>query len=77
MDHHHDRYLAHDARNPRQPTHKRTTDPRKALLPQLPEAGYTTGFATDDSRFSYMIPETGFEMIRQPVVGLQNCDECK
>jgi arylsulfatase A-like enzyme len=44
-----------------------------ALLPQvLKNSGYATGFATDDSRFSYMIPETGFEMIRQPVVGLQN-----
>jgi len=47
--------------------------PDVALLPQvLKDAGYATGFATDDSRFSYMIPETGFDMIRQPVVGLQN-----
>jgi arylsulfatase A-like enzyme len=47
--------------------------PDMALLPQvLKDSGYATGFATDDSRFSYMVPETGFEMIRQPVVGLQN-----
>ena len=47
--------------------------PEPALLPNvLKDAGYATGFATDDSRFSYMIPETGFQMIRQPVVGLQN-----
>lgn len=47
--------------------------PDMALLPQvLKDSGYATGFATDDSRFSYMIPETGFELIRQPVVGLQN-----
>jgi arylsulfatase A-like enzyme len=47
--------------------------PDQALLPAvMRNAGYATGFATDDSRFSYMVPETGFEMIRQPVVGLQN-----
>ncbi|MGB0637852.1 MAG: sulfatase family protein [Myxococcota bacterium] len=47
--------------------------PSAALLPQvMKDAGYATGFATDDSRFSYMVPETGFSMIRQPVVGLQN-----
>lgn len=46
---------------------------KKALLPQvMKDAGWATGFATDDSRFSYMVPETGFEMIRQPEVGLQN-----
>lgn len=47
--------------------------PEQALLPRvLQSEGYTTGFATDDSRFSYMVPETGFQMIRQPTVGLQN-----
>ena len=47
--------------------------PEPALLPAvLKNAGFATGFATDDSRFSYMVPETGFEMIRQPTVGLQN-----
>ena len=47
--------------------------PSAALLPQVMQAaGYATGFATDDSRFSYMVPEAGFSMIRQPVVGLQN-----
>lgn len=47
--------------------------PSQALLPQvLQDSGYATGFATDDSRFSYMVPETGFQMIRQPTVGLQN-----
>lgn len=54
------------------PTADRLT-PDQALLPQvMAEAGYATGFATDDSRFSYMVPESGFDMIRQPVVGLQN-----
>ena len=47
--------------------------PDQALLPAvMSDAGYTTGFATDDSRFSYMVPQTGFQMIRQPTVGLQN-----
>jgi len=47
--------------------------PGTPLLPQvMAEAGFTTGFTTDDSRFSYMIPETGFQHIRQPVVGVQN-----
>lgn len=47
--------------------------PEMALLPNvMADAGYATGFATDDSRFSYMVPETGFQMIRQPTVGLQN-----
>jgi arylsulfatase A-like enzyme len=45
-------------------------------LPMLPvlmsEAGYETGFITDDSRFSYMVPETGFSRIVQPAVGIQN-----
>jgi arylsulfatase A-like enzyme len=47
--------------------------PDLALLPQvMQDAGYTTGFATDDSRFSYMVPQAGFDMIRQPQVGLAN-----
>jgi len=47
--------------------------PDLALLPQvMKEAGYATGFATDDSRFSYMVPESGFDMILQPEVGLAN-----
>ena len=47
--------------------------PKQALLPMvLQSEGYATGFATDDSRFSYMVPDTGFQMIRQPTVGLQN-----
>jgi len=47
--------------------------PPTPLLPQvMADAGFTTGFATDDSRFSYMVPETGFQLIRQPVVGIQN-----
>jgi len=47
--------------------------PDLALLPQvMQQAGYKTGFATDDSRFSYMVPEAGFDMIRQPKVGLAN-----
>jgi len=54
------------------PTDKRLV-PDVALLPQvLKEAGYATGFATDDSRFSYMVPELGFDLIRQPEVGLAN-----
>ncbi len=47
--------------------------PDSAFLAQvMKDGGWATGFATDDSRFSYMVPETGFEMIRQPEVGLQN-----
>ena len=47
--------------------------PEAPLLPQVMKAaGFATGFATDDSRFSYMVPGTGFDLIRQPTVGLQN-----
>ncbi len=47
--------------------------PAQALLPQvMRDAGWHTRFVTDDSRFSYMVPETGFEHIRQPPVGVQN-----
>ena len=43
------------------------------LLPQeLKERGYHTVWLTDDSRFAYMVPETGFERIVQPQVGIQN-----
>jgi arylsulfatase A-like enzyme len=43
------------------------------LLPQvLAEQGYRTTFVTDDSRFSYMVPETGFQDLRQPAPGIQN-----
>jgi len=43
------------------------------LLPQLlSEHGYETVFTTDDSRFAYMVPETGFQRIVQPPPGIQN-----
>ncbi|MEC7949258.1 MAG: sulfatase-like hydrolase/transferase, partial [Myxococcota bacterium] len=44
-----------------------------ALLPQVLKAeGYHTTFLTDDSRFAYMVPETGFTAIEQPPPGIQN-----
>jgi len=44
-----------------------------AMLPQVAKAqGYATTFVTDDSRFSYMVPATGFDDIVQPRVGVQN-----
>ncbi|MFT5681578.1 MAG: arylsulfatase A-like enzyme, partial [Myxococcota bacterium] len=47
--------------------------PDLTLLPKvMAEAGYETGFITDDSRFSYMVPEIGFSRILQPKVGIQN-----
>ena len=47
--------------------------PDLPLLPQrLQAAGYTTAFTSDDSRFSYMVPELGFDRIVQPPVSLQN-----
>lgn len=45
-------------------------------MPTLPQAlqarGWTTAFRTDDSRFSYMVPEMGFDRIEQPHVGIAN-----
>jgi arylsulfatase A-like enzyme len=47
--------------------------PRHALLSQvLGKQGYVSAFVTDDSRFSYMVPEIGFPRLVQPEVGLQN-----
>jgi len=38
----------------------------------LKEGGWYTAFATDDSRFSYMVPEMGWDRILQPPVSLTN-----
>lgn len=53
--------------------------PPDALVPGLPglpqvlgDAGWFTAFATDDSRFSYMVPELGWQHIHQPEVSLTN-----
>lgn len=47
--------------------------PPVPLLPQVLRAqGYATLFTSDDSRFSYMVPEQGFDTIWQPPVSLQN-----
>ena len=53
--------------------------PPDLLVPKVPlltkkmqEAGYHTTFLTDDSRFSYMVPEMGFDEIVQPKVGIIN-----
>ncbi len=47
--------------------------PDVPLLPQvLAAAGWTTAFATDDSRFSYMVPEFGWQHILQPPVSPTN-----
>lgn len=37
----------------------------------LQRAGYHTRFLTDDSRFSYMLPVHGFDVIEQPPVGFR------
>jgi len=47
--------------------------PGRPTLPQvLSEQGWHTTFVTDDSRFSYMVPELGWQTIVQPPVDLQN-----
>jgi arylsulfatase A-like enzyme len=47
--------------------------PPVALLPQqLKARGWRTAFGTDDSRFSYMVPELGWDDVEQPELGLQN-----
>jgi arylsulfatase A-like enzyme len=47
--------------------------PPVALLPQRLQAeGWKTTFATDDSRFSYMVPEMGWDDVVQPELSLQN-----
>ena len=43
------------------------------LLPAvLKERGWTTAFMTDDSRFSYMLPQMGWDTIVQPPPNLKN-----
>ena len=42
------------------------------LTDALGEAGYWTGFLTDDSRFSYMVPSQGWDLIDQPWVGIRS-----
>ena len=47
--------------------------PEVPILPLiLQEKGYTTTFVTDDSRFSYMVPELGYDNIVQPPPNIQN-----
>lgn len=47
--------------------------PRVPMLTHaLQEAGYHTRFLTDDSRFSYMLPKHGFDVIEQPALGFRN-----
>lgn len=41
------------------------------LTEALREAGYHTRFLTDDSRFSYMLPKHGFDVIEQPTLGFR------
>jgi arylsulfatase A-like enzyme len=49
------------------------TRPRVPMLTDaLVEAGYHTRFLTDDSRFSYMLPEHNFQVIDQPELGALN-----
>jgi arylsulfatase A-like enzyme len=61
----------HDVRDPL-PDPDRLV-PKVPLLPQvLKEKGFHTTFATDDSRFSYMVPEHGFDAILQPPVDVAN-----
>jgi arylsulfatase A-like enzyme len=49
------------------------------LVPKVPnlartlhDRGWFTSFATDDSRFSYMVPEHGFDAILEPPVNIAN-----
>jgi arylsulfatase A-like enzyme len=44
----------------------------KTLTQGLQEKGWFTSFATDDSRFSFMQPDLGFDSILQPEVGAMN-----
>lgn len=53
--------------------------PPERLIPNLPTLsgllqgqGLHTAFVTDDSRFSFMVPELGWDQIYQPPVGLMN-----
>jgi arylsulfatase A-like enzyme len=47
--------------------------PPVPTLPQvLRDRGWFTSFLTDDSRFSYMVPEMGFDAIEEPKVGIAN-----
>ena len=47
--------------------------PKVPLLPAvLKDRGFTTTFVTDDSRFSYMLPEMGWDLIVQPPPNLKN-----
>jgi len=48
------------------------TRPRVPMITDaLKEAGYHTRFMTDDSRFSYMLPEHNYDVIDQPPVGIR------
>jgi len=48
------------------------TRPRVPMITDtLKEAGYHTRFMTDDSRFSYMMPEHNYDVIDQPPVGIR------
>lgn len=42
------------------------------LVRRLRERGWHTAFFTDDSRFSYMVPEGGWDEIHQPPPGARN-----
>lgn len=59
----------HQIRDPL-PDPARLVPPVPTLPQALAQRGYFTAFSTDDSRFSYMVPEHGFAAIEQPPVGL-------
>ena len=54
------------------PTADRLIPPQQTLAQTLQGLGYHSHFVTDDSRFSYMVPEVGFDAIFQPEVNIQN-----
>ena len=54
------------------PTAERLVPAQRTLAQALQDMDYHSHFVTDDSRFSYMTPEVGFDAIFQPEVNIQN-----
>jgi len=61
----------HGIRDPL-PALDRLVPPVPTLPQELRARGWYTSFLTDDSRFSYMVPEMGFDAIEQPRVSIAN-----
>ncbi len=63
--------VTHGIRDPL-PAVARLVPPVPTFPAVLQERGWHTTFLTDDSRFSYMVPEMGWDTIVQPQVGIAN-----